>query len=551
MKNINIDTKYLILLLIIAISGMVFTYAHHGHLIIDCGREVYYPTQILLGKVLYKDLFNIYGPLSYMYNAFLFKLFGVNLNVLYISGCVSAIAIISLIYLIAKRFLPTFLSFSIALFTISIGIFNLRLFNFIFPYSYAMLYGLVAFLISFLLLLLYKESPQKNLYLYLSAFFAGFCIACKYDFLPYLIVILYVVLSVKPLKLKEFCFVGLSLLVMPLFCFSILFLQGLSLNDMSYSMQIIRQMAQSQTLKYMYQHNGVFFHKETSKLLIIEFIKTIIPFSLLLISNKKPKFVSALCIILAFYLMLMFFDRTSFAFLPVLIVLWFVFDFKNIRNNQKLLILTLTAISISLKSFWGAIIFSYGNYILSFLLITVLALILEKFKGKNINTNLLAFYFIFASFIFSMPSIAEIKQKDFALSSTRGKIYLEKPFYDSTNELIKYIDKNTQKTDTVVIYPEGAVINFLTERKTDNFYNSFIPLYWEVFGDKKLIEHFGKTKPEYIIFNNWSDPKDYYLGTICNDYAQEFCGYVAKNYKKVKVLDSGFRYLIYKYKGIE
>ena len=59
MKKINLDLKYLIAIWILLIIAIISTYAHHGHLILDCGREVYYPTQVLLGKVLYKDIFNM------------------------------------------------------------------------------------------------------------------------------------------------------------------------------------------------------------------------------------------------------------------------------------------------------------------------------------------------------------------------------------------------------------------------------------------------------------------------------------------------------------
>ena len=153
MKKINTDLKYLIWLWIILILAIIPTYAHHGNLLIDCGREAYYPTQVLLGKVLYKDIFNIYGPFAYMLNALLFKVFSVNLNVLYLAGCTSAFLIVSLTYLISKQFLSRFLSLTIGVFTILIGVLNTNLFNFIFPYSYGMLYGIVAFLISIWLLI--------------------------------------------------------------------------------------------------------------------------------------------------------------------------------------------------------------------------------------------------------------------------------------------------------------------------------------------------------------------------------------------------------------
>ena len=90
-------------------------------------------------------------------------------------------------------------------------------------------------------------------------------------------------------------------------------------------------------------------------------------------------------------------------------------------------------------------------------------------------------------------------------------------------------------------------VNFLAERKSDDFYNSLLPLYIESFGENKIIKHYKKTMPEYIIFNNLN-MKDYYFNYICQDYALSFCGFVQENYKPVAVIDEGFRYIIFKHK---
>ncbi|MFQ8625165.1 MAG: hypothetical protein ACLSA2_01150 [Candidatus Gastranaerophilaceae bacterium] len=76
MEKVLKDYKYLILLWILCLAGLVFFTGHYAGILIDFGREVYYPERILEGKILYKDLFNIYGPLSYQINALLYKIFG-------------------------------------------------------------------------------------------------------------------------------------------------------------------------------------------------------------------------------------------------------------------------------------------------------------------------------------------------------------------------------------------------------------------------------------------------------------------------------------------
>jgi len=178
MKEILSENKYLIILWLLCIFGLIGFLSHYSGILIDFGREVFYPERILAGDVLYKNLFNIYGPLSYQINAVLYKIFGAKLSTLYGAGAVCSILTVSGIYLVAQKFLSKFLSFALAVFTIAVGVTAVSIFNFHFPYSWAVLYGLIAFLYS-----LYFLLDKKNLSL--SAFLAGICITCKYDFLLY------------------------------------------------------------------------------------------------------------------------------------------------------------------------------------------------------------------------------------------------------------------------------------------------------------------------------------------------------------------------------
>lgn len=547
--KMNNDVKYLILIWILLVLALIPTYAHHGNLIVDCGREAYYPTQILLGKVLYKDIFNIYGPFSYMFNALLFKFFGINLNVLYLSGCVCAFLIISLTYLIAKRFMSEFVSFSISIFTIMVGVLNTNLFNMIFPYSYGMLYGIVAVLFSIWLLLKYEEKPEKTIYLYLSAFCAGLCVANKYEFLPFFLAIFYTVYKVKPLNLKQYSILILSLIFIPILSFGILFLQGMKFADLIRTGLIIVKMTHTKTLAYFYQHTGVFFHKKTLLFLTQKFFAAVIPLALLFFAtSRKNKIASVTLTVIATFWIFIKLNVDSFVFLPMLIVLCFIFNFKNIRQNTKLMILTISAILLNMKTFWGLLIFSYGTYLINLSFITIIALVLNRFKEKNINQKIIGTYLIIASISFCFIDMSRLHNKINNLSTPHGKFYTDENLFASTNELVNYIQTSTQKSDTVMIFPEGQLINFLTNRKSDNIYGSLIPLYIETFGEDKIIQYFEKTKPEYIIFNNW-DYKDYHYRYICNDYAQNFCSFVTQNYTNEKIIDNNdFRYLIFKLK---
>ena len=85
MKDFIVRNKYFLLLVILCSAAIFIFCGHYNNILIDIGREIYYPEQITKGEVLYKDLFNIYGPFSYLFNTFLYKIFGIKLSTLYFS----------------------------------------------------------------------------------------------------------------------------------------------------------------------------------------------------------------------------------------------------------------------------------------------------------------------------------------------------------------------------------------------------------------------------------------------------------------------------------
>lgn len=549
MNKFNKNLKHLILLYLLAAVAIAVTYAHYGNILVDCGREIYYPVQILNGKILYKDLFNIYGPFAYLFNAALFKTFGINLNVLYASGTICAFAIISLIYLIGTKFLPRYLSFSIAVFTIAVGILNTTLFNFVFPYSYSILYGLVTILLSIFLFIKYQQKPEKNLLLYLSCFFAGLSVTSKYEFVPYILALLFFAIKTKKYSLKDWYYIIFSLIFAPVFCFGILFLQGMHIPDLTQTLFFISKMAHSQTLKYYYIGKGVYFNIKIIPLMLLRFISTIIPASVIYYGCKiKNKIVSNLTILLGAFVTIFCVKPDMFIFVPILILILSLVNITKIIKNIPLLFLIIVNFLISLKVFWGMAILSYGVFFVSLNLITLLAIIIHSYTEKNINYKAIALYILIVSIILSCGNYIGGRYRAYELKTKFGNIYLDKDTYTSTKTLIDYLNKNTKPTDKVVIYPEGTFINFLTARDGENYYSSMIPLYFEVINEDVLIKHFEKIKPKYVIFNNLDMSQDYYFKNICNDYAFNFCEYVSANYTQEKIIDGKLRFLIFKIK---
>ncbi|MGA9724143.1 MAG: hypothetical protein WBQ86_16910 [Candidatus Binatus sp.] len=113
-----------------------YTWGHWGDLQIDSGREMYVPVDLLRGKLLYRDIWYQYGPLTPYLQALAFELFGINLNVLWVIGMILVISSALLLFEIGRNFelvLPAAMAPAIFFLAES---FPPSIFSFVFPYSY-------------------------------------------------------------------------------------------------------------------------------------------------------------------------------------------------------------------------------------------------------------------------------------------------------------------------------------------------------------------------------------------------------------------------------
>ena len=276
MQNIKrIDWIFLIVLILIALVGEVLFFNRQGDFMVDVGREFYLSKEVALGKLLYKDIFNIYGPLSYQINACLFKLFGFHTNVLVIAGNICGLAIVGSFYSLSRQFLAPVFSFAITAFITFAGIYNDWIFSFTVAYSYAMIYGLLAVIVALIFLVKYVKNKENNKYLYLSLLFAGSLLVFKYDYLPFLLLYPYVFITEK-VEYKVFPKAFACFFLVPLISVLPLFWGGLNYGDIVFNVELMKKVSSAPSLKYFYGFMEVMPNAET-------FIKTLI--NLFLISG--------------------------------------------------------------------------------------------------------------------------------------------------------------------------------------------------------------------------------------------------------------------------
>ncbi|MFA6989561.1 MAG: hypothetical protein WC197_05785 [Candidatus Gastranaerophilaceae bacterium] len=587
--------ELLFLILIFIFLSLIFV-GHQGHLVVDCGREAYLPSEILKGKVLYKDIFNIYGPFSYQLNAFLYFIFGENLSTLYKAGIVNSLIILISIFFISKNLSTKEIAFSITLAVMVIGVFSTSIFNFIFPYSYAMAYTLSGFLLSALFLILYTKTSKEWGFV-LSTFFAGISVASKYEYLPYIAFLALFVIFIKPLSKKYYFYSFISFISVPVLCFGVLFAQGLTFVDLQNSFLIIKKMVSTETLKFFYS-NFVGFYPTLPTItmmtkgfftsVIYFFSFSLLVYVLFMLKKNKLKISRWFLIVFIFlvlwkytgYLFTKIISPQTFCWLAISNLLIFIgfciyylkiagFEllksrifllefFKNIKWKDKCFMITcLIGVLSSLKSLFYLNIGVYGTFMFPVVLITNTVFASEYIPeffaviDKSIWKSSISIVLIIMTSLFGLTNVKIVlENKNYEVKTQKGSIFTYKEEADAHNRLIKYIQKNTKPTDKILILPEGPLLNFLTNRPSDDIYNSLIPIYVETFGEKKIIRDLLGNMPDFIFVNN-RNSIDYGYAYMCRDYAFEICDFINQNYTLEETIgnDNGFAAAIYKKKN--
>ena len=470
-------------------------FLHQGFLLIDTGREFYIPQQMLSGEVLYKDIFNIYGPLSYQVNAILFAIFGIKINTLYLFGILNSYLIILFVYLICKEFLKEHFSLAISIIVMYSLVFSTTLYNSNLTYSMAIVYALSAFLISLFSLIKYLKLENKNYWAYLSCLFAGISVANKYEFCLFPLLILTTLIWIKPIGIKNiFKSIGWFLIV-PFLSFGSLFIQGLSFVDVKNSIEIWNNLITSPIIKTFFANYGVTL--DWAKYL--EIIK---------VSD--------------FY--------SVYGFLPIANFILFCVLFKKLWQDKSLFIFVLASILVSYKSFMFLNVHHMGAFIFPVCLMSFFVLISQF----NLDKNILKLFLLITACIFIFDDFSSLKFKNYELQTTKGNIYTYKRDGETIKYVSDYILENTKETDKVVMLPEGVIINFLTDRKAENQYLSLIPLnYFDVFGEEKVLEHFKNNLPEVFVILP-INMQEYGYKFFGVDYAQSFYEMIENNYNLVQ-----------------
>ncbi len=547
------DNICLIVLTIIYIVFTAMFWGRFGNPIVDSGREAFIPyAMAYLGKVLFKDLICIYGPLPYYLNAFIFKIFSPHLNVLYFLGAFASYIFLTVGYLITKRFLGAKCGLVLSLAMLFTCIYKPVVTNFIFPYSYAMVYALAFSGVYILFVLKFIEKKDVK-YLYLSALFLSFCLLSKYDFAPCALILPIVIfLYKKSLAVKDIIRCGLIFFAPVLFVLFIMLIQGVGLGDIAFNFKMMSNMAHSPSLFYFYSnYTGYTFSVKKFTVLLPFFVKYLLTFVLIFgigfylsrIKNTAIRyfvifFVGVFCLFAMSPGVLK--NQTMFVFLPLVLVFYLVYKFIRLGLQKKLnklsdfeieeYIFIIFALLVSLKSLFMLDPGVYGTYYISLIFPAFCVMLSIMFKNakKEARTGIGLINLVLFALFFSINTQLIFGEVKYPIKTPAGTIYSEYPTASAIGEALPFF-QNLKEDEDFIVLPEGLFLNFAFKGDYKFFNTSFIPLDFDAYGEDYLVKAFLANLPKYVLLTN-RNTVDYAKSYICKDYGQKLCEIISDKY---------------------
>jgi hypothetical protein len=171
------------------------TWGTWGNLSIDSGHEMYVPAVLAEGKMLYRDVWFMHGPLSPYFNSYLFRIFGVHLNVLYWAGSLSALGGAFFLFFTGQR-LSSRLAGWTAGGVLVIQAFHAWHFCFPLPYGFASVYGCLVSCI-FLWLAVSAALSESAFWILGAGSAAAAALLLKYEFGVACYAILFLLIGLK------------------------------------------------------------------------------------------------------------------------------------------------------------------------------------------------------------------------------------------------------------------------------------------------------------------------------------------------------------------
>lgn len=556
-------------LIILVLFGLVsaVSWEMWANPVIDGGREMNTPLRLLQGEKIYSQVYYLYGPVAPLFNALLYKLFGVHLNTLYAAGLAGSLLLILLIFHLARGFMSTYESLLAAAAVLLLCIFK-HSGNIIFPYSYAALYGTLLGTFALAAQVDYLRS-YRAISLLAAGVSSGLALCCKMEFgFAAIASLLTLMITARPPQRARIARIGLaSTIIFPLFIYGLVLAkipaESLFKDTFILPGNIPAELVYYNKLKLGWDHPGLTLRELISALAVLCGAAGFMSLAGIrmaggsILSSRLERNVRRLWWLtgISFGILLahtIFFgthwDLNPFRALPVLFLVMIGYCVKKRSGIEEKDVASRALLLTSVYS------------------LAVLSRVIVRIPGGGgygaglLPVPLMLFiYMTTADFpIFAMPAKAERYRRRAVqlllsagllatvavlvfrythnsytwLHTARGNLRQPPPITLAMRQTLDYLARNSRPGDYVLALPEGSSLNFLADRPAPLRYEVVTPGFLSEAEEQRAIRSIQEKSVEFVLLLN-RPTSEFGPRAIGRDYCRALMGWIEKNYSPV------------------
>jgi hypothetical protein len=544
--------------------------------LIDFGRELYVPWRLSAGQVLYTDIAYFNGPLAPYWNALWFRVFGASLSTLVASNLLVVLILGVLLYSILGEIGGRIGATAACLVFVLLFAFGqfLRVgnYNFVAPYSHDLTHGV---LLSVVALFCLRRYHQRQQLVFVAA--AGLAIGLLYltkvevfvaGATATVIGLGLTLLAERVNRRRLGALVGtfLAAATLPpaatLGLFSLAMPLGQALAD---ALGHWRSASRPEITSLPFYRKGMGIDDidaSASALLLSAFWYTVIlgpaaVVSLMLRGRGKHRIAAAgaAFVLVAGALGMRWrhigwpdVARALPLFVSVLLLVWLVTFVRRLRRSEidYPLILRLSVLTFSLvllaKMILNARIYHYGFALaMPATLVLIVALVdwapaaIDRLGGYGAVFRAAALAgLMVCTVVYLVVTGNEIRQRVVPVSSGADAFFADERGA-VVNKAIEALRSRARPDQTLVVLPEGVMINYLTRHVNPTPYTVFIPVELAMYGEARMLASLQAHPPDYVMFVH-RETEEYGVRYFGRDYARQIYTWIGQNFQPVTVI---------------
>lgn len=569
-----------------ALAMLCWSWRTWPDVLIDFGRELYVPWRLSAGQVLYTDIAYFNGPLAPYWNSLWFRVFGVSLSTLVASNLVILTALSALLYSILGEIggrMGATVACVVFMLLFAFGeLLTVGNYNFVTPYSHDLTHGVLLSVLALFCLHLYHRCRRMIfaaaaglaiglLYLTKAEVFVagaaatviGFALTLLAERANYLRLVTLAGAFLGAAVLPPAVTLGLFSLVMPpsqaladaLGYWRAAFLSGVT------SLPFYREGMGTDDI------GGSVTALLTSAFWYIVILGPAALAGLALRSPGKHRLATAgaAFALVAGALGLQWRHivwqeavRALPLFVSGLLLAWLVVFVRRLRRSEidYPLILRLSVLIFALillaKMILNARIYHYGfalampaTVVLIVALVDWVPAAIDRLGGYGAVFRAAALGGLMVSTIVYLVFMAtQIRLRVVPVSSGADAFFtrvatsavgFDKPDGTVVNKAIEALRSRARPDQTLVVFPEGVMINYLTRHVNPTPYTVFIPVELAIFGEARMLASLQAHPPDYVMLVH-RETAEYGVRYFGRDYARQIYTWIGENFQPVSVI---------------